>query len=160
MLFFAADEVYNQQRLNDINKASIKTVLTHTGLDVGEDGMTHQCIDYVGLFRNTFGWKVLVPADPNHADFRLGKTLGDQYTAFRRVKKGMPDRYRLFFRFASETASIIYIWLNNENTLRKEGSKTDVYVVFKKLLERGTVPIDISEMLKQSSEVTDETSTT
>jgi len=65
---FAADEVYNQQRLNDINKASIKTVLTHTGLDVGEDGMTHQCIDYVGLFRNTFGWKVVVPADPNQTD--------------------------------------------------------------------------------------------
>ncbi|MDD4160775.1 MAG: transketolase C-terminal domain-containing protein, partial [Synergistaceae bacterium] len=49
-------------------KASIKTVLTHTGLDVGEDGMTHQCIDYVGLFRNTFGWKVVVPADPNQTD--------------------------------------------------------------------------------------------
>ena len=65
---FGADEVYNQQRLNDINKASVKTVLTHTGLDVGEDGMTHQCIDYVGLFRNTFGWKVIVPADPNQTD--------------------------------------------------------------------------------------------
>lgn len=95
-----------------------------------------------------------VPADPNHADFRLGDTLGDQYTAFRRVKKLMPSRYRLFFRFASETASIIYIWLNNENTLRKEGSKTDVYVVFKRLLERGTVPIDMGEILKQSSEIT------
>lgn len=101
-----------------------------------------------------------VPADPNHADFWLGKTLGDQYTAFRRVKKGMPDRYRLFFRFASETISIIYIWLNDENTLRKEGSKTDVYVVFKKLLEGGTVPIDMGKMLKQSSEVTDETTAT
>ena len=65
---FGADEVYNQQRLNDINRASVKVVLTHTGLDVGEDGMTHQCIDYVGLFRNTFGWKVVVPADPNQTD--------------------------------------------------------------------------------------------
>lgn len=65
---FGADEVYNQQRLNDINKASVKTVITHTGLDVGEDGMTHQCIDYVGLFRNTFGWRVVVPADPNQTD--------------------------------------------------------------------------------------------
>ncbi|NLD05760.1 MAG: transketolase [Synergistaceae bacterium] len=65
---FGADEVYNQQRLNDINMASIKTVLTHTGLDVGEDGMTHQCIDYVGLFRNSFGWRVVVPADPNQTD--------------------------------------------------------------------------------------------
>jgi hypothetical protein len=41
--------------------------------------------------------------------------------------------------------------------LRKEGSKTDVYFVFKKLLERGTVPIDIDEMLKKSSEVMNET---
>lgn len=65
---FAADEVYNQQRLNDINRTGMKTVLTHTGLDVGEDGMTHQCIDYVGLFRNTFSWKVVVPADPNQTD--------------------------------------------------------------------------------------------
>ncbi len=65
---FGSDEVYNQQRLNDINRAGIKTVLTHTGLDVGEDGMTHQCIDYVGLFANTFGWNVIVPADPNQTD--------------------------------------------------------------------------------------------
>ena len=65
---FATDEVYNQQRLNDINCAGTKTVLTHVGLDVGEDGKTHQCIDYVGLFRNTFGWKLAVPADPNQTD--------------------------------------------------------------------------------------------
>lgn len=30
--------------------------------------MTHQCIDYVDNFRNTFGWKVVVPADPNQTD--------------------------------------------------------------------------------------------
>ncbi|MBC7077091.1 MAG: transketolase, partial [Synergistales bacterium] len=33
-----------------------------------EDGATHQCIDYVGLLRNTFGWKLVVPADPNQTD--------------------------------------------------------------------------------------------
>ncbi|WP_198471134.1 hypothetical protein, partial [Acetomicrobium sp. S15 = DSM 107314] len=38
---------YNQQRLNDINGANLKLFLTHVGLDVGEDGATHQCIDYV-----------------------------------------------------------------------------------------------------------------
>jgi transketolase len=38
------------------------------GLDVGEDGKTHQCVDYVGLLGNTFGWKVVVPADPNQTD--------------------------------------------------------------------------------------------
>lgn len=74
---FGIDEVYNQQRLNDINGASSKTVLTHVGLDVGEDGKTHQCIDYVGLLRNTFGWKILVPADPNQTDRATRWMLGE-----------------------------------------------------------------------------------
>lgn len=65
---FGLDEVYNQQRLADINHASLKLVLTHCGLDVGEDGRTHQCIDYVGALRSMFGWRVIVPADANQTD--------------------------------------------------------------------------------------------
>lgn len=65
---FGCDEVYNQQRLNDINGAAAKVALTHCGIDVGEDGKTHQCLDYVGAFREFFGWKVIVPADPNQTD--------------------------------------------------------------------------------------------
>jgi len=65
---FGIDEVYNQQRLNDINGAAVKLAVTHCGLDVGEDGKTHQCVDYVGALRNFFGWKVIVPADPNQTD--------------------------------------------------------------------------------------------
>jgi transketolase len=65
---FGVDEVYNQQRLNDINKTSLKLAVTHCGLDVGEDGKTHQCLDYVGAFRNFFGWMSVVPADPNQTD--------------------------------------------------------------------------------------------
>ncbi|QTX33096.1 transketolase [Aminithiophilus ramosus] len=65
---FGLSEAYNQQRLNDINDANVKLVLTHVGLDVGEDGKTHQAIDYIGLLRNTFGWKLVVPADPNQTD--------------------------------------------------------------------------------------------
>jgi len=65
---FGIDEVYNQQRLNDINGAALKLVVTHCGLDVGEDGKTHQCIDYVGAMRELPGWRVIVPADPNQTD--------------------------------------------------------------------------------------------
>ena len=65
---FGLDEVYNQQRLNDINGAALKLALTHCGLDVGEDGKTHQCIDYVGTLRNLYGWKLIVPADANQTD--------------------------------------------------------------------------------------------
>lgn len=65
---FGLAEAYNQQRLNDINCSNLKLVLTHVGLDVGEDGMTHQCIDYVSLLANCFGWKLVVPVDPNQTD--------------------------------------------------------------------------------------------
>ncbi|PLX68052.1 MAG: transketolase [Denitrovibrio sp.] len=62
---FGVDEVYNQQRLNDLNGAGLKTVTTHVGMDVCEDGKTHQCLDYVGAMRNIFGFRVITPADPN-----------------------------------------------------------------------------------------------
>lgn len=65
---FGVCETYNQHRLNDINHSNLKLICTHIGLDVGEDGKTHQCIDYIGLFRNLFGFKTLVPADPNQTD--------------------------------------------------------------------------------------------
>ena len=65
---FGVDETYNQHRLNDINETNLKLICTHNGLDVGEDGKTHQCIDYVGVTQNLFGYKVIVPADPNQTD--------------------------------------------------------------------------------------------
>jgi len=65
---FGVDETYNQHRLNDINHTNLKLICTHNGLDVGEDGNTHQCIDYVGVMRNLFGYKILIPADPNQTD--------------------------------------------------------------------------------------------
>ena len=65
---FGVDEIYNQQRLNDINDTNLKIVTTHVGLDVGEDGKTHQCIDYIGTMRNLYGFKVILPADPNQTD--------------------------------------------------------------------------------------------
>ncbi|HPP12915.1 MAG TPA: transketolase, partial [bacterium] len=65
---FGVDETFNQQRLNDANGTNLKLVCTHLGLDVGEDGKTHQCIDYLGLLRNLFGFKIIIPADPNQTD--------------------------------------------------------------------------------------------
>jgi len=65
---FGIDETYNQHRLNDINRTHLKLICTHVGLDVGEDGNTHQCIDYIGVMRNLFGYKIVLPADPNQTD--------------------------------------------------------------------------------------------
>ena len=93
----------------------------------------------------------LVPSNPDAPEFRLGKALGSDNTHWRRVKKGMPDRYRLFFRFASNPVKVIvYVWFNDEDTLRKTGSKSDVYATFKKMLARGVVPTDIDALLLEA----------
>lgn len=79
---FGVDETYNQHRLTDLNSGNLKLVCTHVGLDVGEDGKTHQCIDYIGLLKNLYGFHVIVPADPNQTDraFRFAaKTYGNYF---------------------------------------------------------------------------------
>jgi toxin YhaV len=94
---------------------------------------------------------VRVPAHPDLPDFRLGATLGKEYAHWRRVKKGMPQRYRLFFRFASAPVKlVVYVWLNDEDSLRKAGSKTDVYETFRRMLARGDVPRGIAQLLAES----------
>ena len=95
-----------------------------------------------------------VSANPDHPEFRAGHSLGPQYAYWRRVKRGLPPRYRLFYRFSSKPVRIIlYAWLNDEATLRKAGARTDVYAVFQRMLARGEVPSDIAELTKRGSEI-------
>ncbi|MBZ4661528.1 MAG: Transketolase domain protein [Thermotoga sp.] len=65
---FGISETYNQHRLNAINGTNLKVVVTHCGLNVGEDGKTHHGIDYVSGPMNWYGFKVIVPGDPNQTD--------------------------------------------------------------------------------------------
>lgn len=51
-------------------------------------------------------------------------------------------RFRLFFRYDSRSKVIIYAWVNDENTLRSAGSKSDPYAVFEKMPGRGNPPDD------------------
>jgi len=46
----------------------LKVGVTHVGIDVGEDGKTHHCLDYIGAIKNLYGFKLIVPADPNQTD--------------------------------------------------------------------------------------------
>lgn len=93
--------------------------------------------------------KERVPNNPDDPEFRQGHTLGKDNNHWRRVKNGMPNRYRLFFRFRSAPPpSIIYAWINDDETLRKAGAKTDCYEVFKNMLKRGVVPQSIKELIE------------
>lgn len=81
-----------------------------------------------------------VKADPTQGKYLLGNSLGPNHRDWRRAKKGLPARYRLFFKFFSATKELFFVWLNDETTLRKSGAKTDCYAVFRRMLERGDIP--------------------
>lgn len=78
----------------------------------------------------------IVPADPDHPDFRLAGEL----KPFRRVKgRGLPRRMRLFFVFSEKARTIIFLYLNNAGTLRKAGDRHDPYDVFRGLIRKGEI---------------------
>ena len=61
-------------------------------------------------------------------------------------------RFRLFFRYNSASKVIIVAWVNDENSLRTYGSKTDAYKVFKGMLDDGNPPDDWDALHKQASD--------
>lgn len=96
----------------------------------------------------------IIPRDPNAPEFRQGNTLGPDNRHWFRAK--FHERFRLFFRFSSKEKVIVYAWVNDESTLRKAGSKTDVYAVFKSLLDAGDPPQSLDALLKRAKEIRDE----
>ncbi|MGH9606938.1 MAG: type II toxin-antitoxin system YhaV family toxin [Terracidiphilus sp.] len=95
----------------------------------------------------------IVPRDPNAAEFRQGNTLGSDNRHWFRAK--FHERYRLFYRFSSKERVIVYAWINDEGTLRKSGSKTDSYYVFRSMLEAGDPPSSMEQLLARAKEIKD-----
>ena len=96
----------------------------------------------------------IIPRDPGAAEFRQENTLGSDNRHWFRAK--FHERYRLFYRFSSREKVIIYAWVNDERTLRKAGSKTDPYRVFRAMLEAGDPPNTVEQLLERATEVKDE----
>lgn len=67
-----------------------------------------------------------IPSDPTRSEYRQGGTLGDDRKHWFRAKCG-GGRFRLFFRYRQDAMVIVYAWVNDENTKRTYGSKTDAY---------------------------------
>lgn len=89
-----------------------------------------------------------VPGDPGRDEYRQGNTLGPAHRHWRRAKIGR--RFRLFFRYDSRSKTIVFAWVNDEQTLRAAGSKSDPYAVFEKMLERGNPPDDWQRLVAAS----------
>ena len=81
----------------------------------------------------------VVPSDPARDEFRQGNTLGAEFRHWRRAKVGR--RFRFFFRYDSKAKAIVYAWVNDEQTLRSAGSKSDPYAVFEKMLGEAVHPM-------------------
>jgi toxin YhaV len=92
-----------------------------------------------------------IPGDPGADRFRQGSTLGHEYRHWRRAK--FLGRFRLFFRYHTEARIIVFVWLNDENTLRKAGSRSDPYHIFREMLEKGQPPSDWPDLIAASATV-------
>jgi toxin YhaV len=89
-----------------------------------------------------------VPSDPARDEYRQGNTLGPAHRHWRRAKIGR--RFRVFFRYDSKAKTIVFAWVNDEQTLRAAGSKSDPYAVFTKMLEQGNPPDDWESLVTAS----------
>ena len=91
-------------------------------------------------------------ADPLHAQFRQGDTLGDDYKHWFRAK--FLQQFRLFYRCSVEHRTIVIGWVNGFDTLRSYGSKTDAYKVFAGMLNSGNPPDNWDTLLSQAKKAT------
>lgn len=91
-----------------------------------------------------------IPQDPASTAYVQGNTLGTNRRYWFRAKFGA-GRFRLFFRYSSSAKIIIFAWVNDENTLRTYGARTDAYAVFRNMLENGNPPDDWAQLLKSAS---------
>ncbi|PXW47570.1 toxin YhaV [Grimontella sp. AG753] len=96
-----------------------------------------------------------IAADPLNPQYRQGDTLGDEYKHWFRAK--FLSQFRLFFRCSEVHKTIIIGWVNDFDTLRAYGSKTDAYRVFAGMLKAGNPPDDWDKLLSEAKKATSTT---
>ncbi len=91
----------------------------------------------------------IIPNDPQHADYQLHGDLAK----FRRTKgHGLPKRYRLFWAFSEQLKVIIFLYMNDSASLRKEGDRSDPYHLFSSMVRRGEIGADFDENYRRWQE--------
>lgn len=80
----------------------------------------------------------IIPQDPSRAEYRQGGTLGEKRKHWFRAK--FFQQYHLFFRYHAGSKTIVFAWVNDEDTKRAYESDDDAYRVFRKMLDKGNPP--------------------
>lgn len=97
-----------------------------------EEFVQHEVVKLAARVRNAT--IEVIPQDPNRPEYLLSGDL----RKYRRYKQGL-QRYRIIFCFSNKPSVIIYLYMNDEKHLRKDGSKNDPYHEFKILINKGKV---------------------
>ena len=90
----------------------------------------------------------VIQQDPTRAEYRQGGTLGEERKHWFRAR--FFQQYRLFFRYHVPGKTIVFAWVNDDDTKRAYESSDDAYRVFRKMLERGHPPDDWNQLLVQA----------
>lgn len=122
----------------------LKEKIQHLKRNLSEtDFLEHEDVKFAARLRKAT--LEIIPEDPDRIEYRLKGSL----KKFRRYKQGI-QRYRLMFTFSKTPPIIVYLYINDANTLRKDGSKSDPYVIFAKKVEQGHFSHNPSDPKMQS----------
>jgi toxin YhaV len=91
-----------------------------------------------------------IPCDPTRAQHRQGGTLGANRKHWFRARFG-GQPFRLFFRYDSAVKIIPFAWVNDADTSRTYGAKTDASAVFRSVLDKDAPPDDWRSLVKESA---------
>ncbi len=91
-----------------------------------------------------------IPQDPSRRELQQVSTRCAAHRHWRRAK--FFQQVRLFFRFHTRSRLIVLGWVNDTDTKRAYGSKTDAYWVFQSMLASGHPPDDWDELLQESTQ--------
>lgn len=80
--------------------------------------------------------------DPLALEFHLRNDLKNVYRA---SGKGLPPRYRLFWTASQQAHTVIFLYLNDDATLRKAGATSDPYEQCRAMIHRGEIGADFDQ---------------
>ncbi|HEX2202258.1 MAG TPA: type II toxin-antitoxin system YhaV family toxin [Longimicrobium sp.] len=90
-----------------------------------------------------------IPKDPTRKEYRQGGTLGTGRKHWFRATFGA-GRFRLFFRFRTDARILVYVWVNDQQTLRTYGDRDDAYATFARMPDGGNPPDDWDALLAEA----------
>lgn len=164
---FLCGRAYEQIR-NSIayNNANVKLCATHSGLTVGEDGPTHQCIEDIALMRVIPGMQIYSPADETSVKMIIKNSIDIEGPVYIRLGRSEVNDIYKDLNVNEDTFKLgkSYTFGNgNDGTIFATGYTLGIALEAKEVLEKNKIdvrvvdifsikPIDKDNIIKCASE--------